>query len=201
MQQLTCPVCFTEVAEKVDQDTSVYTLAGKLGHQLLTSRYFSFGIAGACGLKHLQRQLLVTRQTRLVLTDLDFKLIAAPQVTLKTVLTGKTQFREGELRIQAHRLLQLTNGIASQITTAIVHAQLVMAIGFDVGGGSLLDLRRFLRLSGCRQKAAGDIRSKAIYHPEDALHILPLELVGEQDLPGARILRAHVEPQLRRANL
>ncbi len=76
-----------------------------------------------------------------------------------------------------------------------------MTIGLDVGRRSLFNLRRFFGHVGRRQKAAGNARSEPVHHPENALHVLPFELVREQYLATACVLCAHVEAKLRRANL
>ncbi len=76
-----------------------------------------------------------------------------------------------------------------------------MPVGLDVGGGSLLDLRRFLRQVGRRQKAAGDFGGEPVHHAEDALDVLSLQFLGEQDLAGAGVLRTHVKAQLCGADL
>ena len=80
-----------------------------------------FQVTGAIGLEHLQVQLLIARQTRLHLVNLDRDLVESALVALQGIQISQTHVGQGELRIQTDRLLVFANGIRDEKTVLIVN--------------------------------------------------------------------------------
>src|SRR5690242_18343280 len=121
----------------------------------------------------------------LELIDPESQFIRAVCVSNQSILIAQAHAGEGKVWIQADRLFELANGVGIEEAVGVVHSKLVMTIGFDVGGGGLFDLGRFLGKVGSGQEIAGNVRGEAVDHTEDALNVLALELVGEKNLAGA----------------
>jgi hypothetical protein len=123
----------------VTQDTPVLAVTWELGEQLLAGADFGFFIAGVAVFEGLQKQLLVTRQSRLQRIEFDHKLIAVPAITNKKVLIYESHVGEGKLRVQTDRLFQFADGVLGEKATAVVNAQLIVTIAstFDVEACSI----------------------------------------------------------------